>query len=248
MDQEIKINYADNQELKVYLTFPQKIVNAPGLIVIHEIWGLNNQIKRVCDRLSQEGFIALAPELLSGTEFINKINPKLFKDLQNPDKEYQTQALLRDLMQPLASEKFAYEVLAKLSTSFDFLFNNLPTNQKIGVIGFCFGGTYAFHLAVNEPRLKACVPFYGQSPKPLKSIKKINSPILAFYGQEDVGLITSLPELKASMKKYAKNFKSQIYPKTGHAFFNETNHQAYNQVAAEDSWQKMLKFLKKQLK
>jgi len=118
-------------------------------------------------------------------------------------------------------------------------------NGNVGVLGFCFGGTYAFALAASDKRVKATVPFYGHAPEPLDKVDKISCPILAFYGEQDTNLVDPLPELKDAMKKYDKNFDAVVYPNCGHAFFNDTNPGRYNKEAAQDSWKNLLHFLHK---
>jgi carboxymethylenebutenolidase len=150
-------------------------------------------------------------------------------------------------MAPMQEPDFADKTLAKLKVCFDELYNRSDTQQKIAVIGFCFGGSYSFSLAANEPRLKAALPFYGHTTTDIDELKKIHCPIQAFYGQNDEGLMGSLEEVKQLMKTAGVNFKVKVYPDAGHAFFNDTNKIAYNQTAAKDAWQLSLEFLKQTL-
>jgi carboxymethylenebutenolidase len=114
------------------------------------------------------------------------------------------------------------------------------------VVGFCFGGTYSFHLAAHDPRVKVAVPFYGQPPTEAE-IPNIACPVLAFYGDQDANLMQTLPALKENMQKNGKPFEAIVYPGVGHAFFNDTNTRAYNREAAQDAWGKTLAFLKANL-
>lgn len=121
------------------------------------------------------------------------------------------------------------------------------TASEIGVLGFCFGGTYSFALPALDQRIGAAVPFYGH-PLAEEKIADLDCPVLAFYGEEDKNLMGSLPAFKESMTKHNKNFTAVVYPNTGHAFFNDTNERMYNSEAASDAWQKTLAFLKEHLK
>jgi carboxymethylenebutenolidase len=114
---------------------------------------------------------------------------------------------------------------------------------NIGVIGFCFGGTYTFQLAIHDERIKAAVVFYGHPPEE-GEIPNIHCPILAFYGDQDANLMQTLPALKENMGKHGKSFEAVVYPGVGHAFFNDTNARAYNREVADDAWKKTLAFLK----
>ncbi|MEJ0073492.1 MAG: dienelactone hydrolase family protein [Candidatus Saccharibacteria bacterium] len=110
------------------------------------------------------------------------------------------------------------------------------THECVAVTGFCFGGSYSFALAASEPRLKAAVPFYGHANlEDIDALRKIACPILAFYGENDAGLMENLPNVKSEMEAAGVAFTAQVYPDCGHAFFNDTNPFAYNAPAAKDS-------------
>ncbi len=220
---------------------------SPGLIVIHEIWGLNDHIKDICNRFAREGYTTLAPDLLSETGIFEKISPSIFADFQDPEKRHDAQARMREAMQPILTPEYAQHAIAELKAAFEELLALPSSNGNVGVVGFCFGGSYSFHLAAHEPRLKAAVPFYGQPPSE-DEIAQITCPVLAFYGEEDTALIGSLPELRERMAKYNKNFTAEVYEKTGHAFFNDQNPKAYNKEAAQDAWKKTLSFFAENLK
>lgn len=247
MSKNITISYDKDKKFNAYLTAPKAKGPLPALILVHEIWGLNDHIKNVAERLSNEGYIVLAPDLFDDTEIMGKISPEIFANLQNPEKRHQAQAEMRDMMQPLSTPEFAEEALAKLRSGFSYLTIHDHSDGNIGAIGFCLGGTYVFHLATREPMLNATVVYYGQPPRPLKTVENIKSPILAFYGEKDKSLIAVLPELEETMEKFNKDFTSVVYPDAAHAFFNDTNAAAYNRVAAEDSWSKALDFLRRHL-
>ena len=247
MFQELSIKYNDDKQFSAFHTWPDKLGAAPGIIVVHEIWGLNENIKNICNRFSNEGFITIAPDLLGQTGVLEKISPSIFSQLRNKDTRHEAQAKMRDVMQPLSTKEFYDDVLEKLKACFNFLLNDPGMNGNIGIIGFCFGGTTSFYFAENEPRLKACVSFYGKQPQTVENVTKISCPVLAFYGEQDTELTVGLPELADAMKKYGKDFTYLIYPHAGHAFFNNSNQQAYNQAAAEDAWRKTLDFFKKYL-
>ena len=142
---------------------------------------------------------------------------------------------------------FGEKTAAKVRACFDYLFAQPGVEGRVGIMGFCFGGTYSFSLAVHEPRLKAAVPFYGHADFSVEELKQIHCPILAFYGERDENLMASLPELQEKMKAANVDFTVQVYENAGHAFFNDTNRFAYNKPAAEDAWPKALAFLAKNL-
>lgn len=231
----------DNETFPVYLSEPTGTVKG-GIIVIHEIWALNDHTKSIADRYANEGYVAVAPDLLTMTD-IAKHADTLALDLFNPEKRNEAQPKLRALMTPMQEPDFGERTLGKVKVCFDYLYDLPQVEQKVAITGFCFGGSYSYNLAVNEPRLKAAVPFYGHAPLEKSELEKIQCPILAFYGENDEGLISSLPELKDLMQQAGVDFTAVTYPGTGHAFFNDTNPYAYSEAAAKDSWQRTLDFL-----
>lgn len=233
---------AGNKKFPVYVTEPTGPVKG-GLIVVHEVWGLVDHIKRVADRFAAESYLVVAPDLLSDTKMDEQVGVKLQHDLFDPQTRNQAQPAMREFMAPLNAPGFADETIAKLKVCFDYLFDQAQTHQQVAVAGFCFGGTYSFSLAVAEPRLKAVVPFYGHADYGVDQLKHISCPILAFYGQQDKGLMDGLDTLKNNMQEANVDFTTQVYPDCGHAFFNDTNIFAYNQTAATDAWSRVLEFL-----
>jgi carboxymethylenebutenolidase len=229
----------------VYHSYPNDTEKHPGLILIEEVWGVNAHIRSVADRFAAEGYSVLSPELLP-EGLLAMLTPQLQKDLFDPEKRNEVQPKLRAAMQPVMQPEYAKGTIATLKACVDYLLADEHVDGEVGVLGFCFGGTYAFHLAANDPRVKVAVPFYGQAPAE-EEIPNIACPVLAFYGDQDANLMESLPALKENMKKAGKPFEPVVYPGAGHAFFNDTNSRAYNREAAEDAWRKTLVFLKTNL-
>ncbi len=225
-----------------YHSYPEGDRKHPGLILIEEIWGVNDHIKSVADRFAKEGYSVVAPELLPDDTFA-LLTPQMQKDLFDPEKRADVQPVLRAALQPIMQPEFARSTIEKLRACVDYVLADPHTNGTVAVLGFCFGGTYAFHLAAHDLRVKAAVPFYGQPPS-AEEIPNIHCPILALYGEEDHGIVQSLADLKEDMKKHGKNFEAIVYPGVGHAFFNDTNARQYNKQVADDAWAKATAFLK----
>lgn len=232
------------QDTPVYVSESQSDSPLGGLIVIHEVWGLNDHIKKVADRFAKEGFLVYAPDLLSHTGIEEKVSSQLQQDLFNPEKRNEVQPKMRELMSPLQEPDFATNTVKSLEAIFNDLYNNPLTNKKVAILGFCFGGTYSYNLAVSEPRLLAAVPFYGHADQSVEELSKIQAPIMAFYGEKDEALISKLPELENKMNEAKVDFNYQVYSDCGHAFFNDSNPYAYNKAAADDAWNKTITFLK----
>jgi carboxymethylenebutenolidase len=231
-----------DKNYEAYISYPENKEKLSSIILIHEIWGLNDHIKNVSDRFASEGYAVLAVDLLSSEGF-KGIDQNILQEMNIPEKKDEAQKKMRELLAPINSPEFSLKTIEKLKDAYKFLTKESFYNGKIGVLGFCFGGTYSYELAVAESNIAFCIPFYGHAPKD-SDIKKIQSPILAFFGENDKNLVDNLPNLEKLMKDNNKSFEYIVYPNTGHAFFNDTNKNMYNKEAAENAWEKTLEFLK----
>lgn len=215
-----------------------------GLILIHEIWGLVEHIKGVADRFAAEGYLVLAPDLLSGVG----VDPELGQELQNLTfstdevKRAEAQPLMREKLAPARSPEYGQWAVAALTAVVDHLSARPGIDGRVAVAGFCFGGSYSFALAAADPRIRAAVPFYGQPPE-TSELHGISCPILAFYGDQDERLMESLPLVTAAMADAGVDFTPKVYAGSRHAFFNDSNPVTYDKDAAADSWQRTLDFL-----
>jgi carboxymethylenebutenolidase len=214
-----------------------------AVIVIHEVWGLVDHIKSIADRFAEEGYIALAPDLLFELDFSAVDVAVLQKQLFDPKTRNEVQPILRGLMTPIQEPDFGEKTVKRTKACFDYLYNLNDSAHKVSIIGYCFGGTYAYSLAVNEPRLKIAFPFYGHIDEPVEQLKKIKCPVRAFYGQRDERLIEGLDSLKEKMHEAGVDYQAKVYEGAGHAFFNDSNPFAFNKEAAEDAWAIVLKDL-----
>lgn len=225
-----------------YRAHPEAVARG-GLIVIHEVWGLVEHTRDVADRFAAEGYDVIAPDLLSDHGITEDLTAGLGEALFDPERRNEVQPTLRKLMAPLGNPGFAESTVQRVRSCFDLLFDDKAVNGRVGIIGFCFGGSYSFSLAVHEPRLKASVPFYGHADFDVADLKRIKASVLAFYGENDENLMKSLPDLTTRMADAGVGFTAKVYPDASHAFFNDTNRFAYNEQAATDAWGKTLTFL-----
>lgn len=218
-----------------------------ALIVIHEVWGLVDHIKQIADRYAAEGYLVLAPDLLSDVGVTPDIGLELMAMMNDPDEEKRTanQPRLREAFAAHRSPEFAATAVEKLKAVVDALDAEPGIDGRIGVLGFCFGGSYSFALAGADRRVKAAVPFYG-STQP-SEVASIHCPVLAFYGDQDSSLMDGLPALETAMTDAGVDFTAKVYADAGHAFFNDSNPRTFDPAAAGDAWGRSIEFLRSHL-
>ena len=210
---------------KGYLVKPEGEAKCPGLIVIQEWWGLNDHIKDVAGRFASQGYVVLAPDLYDGV---------VTKDAEEAGK----------MMQRLAKKK----ALSYLNGAVEYL-HQCPDvkSEAIGVTGFCMGGSYSLLLACHNQQIKAAAPFYGDVPGDA-DLQNLSAPVL-FIGADNDPWITQekMNRLADALKQYHKEGTVKVYPGVGHAFFNNTRPEAYNEPAAKDAWATVNAFLAQHL-
>ena len=210
-------------QVEGYIAKPKDSGKHPAVIVIHENRGLNEHIRDVTRRFATEGFVALAPDLLS----------RLGGTAKMKSPEDATDAI--GSMNPLSS-------VTDLKATFEYLETRPDVDsEKIASVGFCWGGWRSFMLATVEPNLYRTVVFYGSSPD--TNFDKIQAPVLAHYAKWDNRITGNSLWTGEQMKKAGKKYQYYVYDKTDHAFFNDTGPR-YNPDAAKLAWKRTLDFLR----
>ena len=204
----------------------------PGLIVIHEWWGLNDWVKEQASKLADQGYAALAVDLYRG------------KVATTPNEAH-------EFMGGVPRERAQRD----LQAAFDFLQSQSNVQKaRIGAIGWCMGGGYSLGLALAEPRLAADVVNYGvydyaSLASDTAAIKKINAPVLGLFGALDRGIPQDdVKKFGEQMDKLGKKIDITIYPDAGHAFQNPNNKDGYRPADTADAWEKTVNFLAANLK
>jgi carboxymethylenebutenolidase len=211
-----------------YLSLPKGAGTHPGIVVIHEWWGLNDWVKEQSDSLASHGYIAFAPDLYRG-------------------KVAYDEATAHQLMSGLIEE----EAIAKARAAADFLRSRQDVRANaIGVIGWCMGGRYSIRLAAADPGIRACVAYYGAPITDPHAIQGIQAAMLGNFGAEDQGPSPDqVTQFEAALKSAGKKVDFKIYPGAGHAFANVNNPWGgYRPAAAKDAWQRTIMFLDRELK
>jgi carboxymethylenebutenolidase len=221
------VNYSGaSGDIRANLVMPKGEGKVPGVVVIHEIWGLNSHIEDVARRLGKEGFLALAPDALTpvgGTP-------------EDPMKAF-------PLVRKLDNEANVKNYVAAVK----FLQSHSRSNGNVGVTGFCWGGGVANQVAVNSPDLKAAVPFYGNQPKS-EDVHKIKASLLLHYAENDERINKGIPAFEEALKKASVDYRIYMYEGTQHAFYNDTNAERYHKEAAQLAWKRTIEFFKEKLK
>jgi len=225
---EVSYGKTDSAELKGYLARPKGAKGPlPGLIVIHEWWGLNDNIRAMTRRLAGEGYTALAVDLYAG------------KNATDP------QAAMA-LMQAADANEAAG--IANVKAAYDYL----VTEQKagtVGTIGWCFGGGWSLKTALALPdKVDATVMYYGKVVTDTKALEPLKMPILGNFAGDDQGIPPSaVKEFEKALKADGKTVDIKIYEGANHAFANPSG-KAYKPEAAEDAWKRTVAFFKKNLR
>lgn len=250
-----------DREIDCYLAFPEASRGRhPAIVVIHEIFGVDEHIRDVARRFAAEGYVAAAPNLFTGEmqalltptniglamQAFAQAPPDLRRDpaklaafaaSQPPERRPVLEAFGK-VSNPMVQAGFAHELLAVSR-----YLRGLPEVDpaRVGSVGFCFGGAMSARLATVDPELKAAVIFYGQNP-PLEDVPKVRASVLGLYGEQDPGITGTVPLLAAAMTKAQRQFDYHVYPGAKHAFFNDTRASNYHAASAQDAWKRILTF------
>ena len=211
---------------EAFVAWPAGKAAAPGVVVVHEWWGLNAQIREVAKRLAREGYVAIVPDLYHG---------KVTSDAE------QAHVLLRGLEDPVA--------LSELSAAVTWLKAERRTaKRKVGTVGFCMGGSLAQALALQNAAVSATVMFYGSPVTEARALARLRGPLQAHFGQEDDGIPVAKAEaLRAALLAAGKPGEVFVYAGAGHAFMHDTR-PSYHADASRLGWARMLGFFQKNLK
>jgi carboxymethylenebutenolidase len=221
------------RDLNCFIAYPEIKDKATTVIVIHEIFGLTDWVRSVTDQLAKEGYIAIAPDLLTGSA----PGGGGTSDLPGDDA-------VRKAIFALPPEQITGDLNAVAK-----YVSELPSaNGKIVVAGFCWGGTQTFRYATNNKDLKGAFVFYGSGPESSKDIARIACPVYGFYAENDNRIDATIPKTKELMKAADKTYEPVIYDGAGHGFMRAgqaPDASTANKAAREAAWKRWLDALKK---
>lgn len=224
------IRTGDGDSLRAWVVYPERSTKAPVVVVVHEIFGLSSWIRGVADQLAADGFIAIAPDLLT------------MKNLPDgPDS----------VVAPLATAAIRTLDAGWVQKQLDAVARygmSLPSaQQKYGIVGFCWGGGVSFAHAVHAPGLGASVVYYGTSPKTMDLVS-VRAPVLGLYGGNDARVDATIPPADTALRSLGRTYSYSIYPGAGHGFLRQqTGMDGANMTATRAAWPATIAWFKKYL-
>lgn len=215
----------NGKTLNGYLAVPASEGPHPALVLIHEWWGLNDNIKDYAEKFADEGYVALAVDMYDGKVTTDQAEAGQWAGAVRGDID---------------------AAMANLQTAVDYLKSRADVDDaKLGSVGWCFGGGWSYQMAKNDLGMKATVMYYGQFDAE-HDFEHMKSTILGHFGEEDANIkVDDVREFQAALQTASGTHEVYIYPNAGHGFANDNNTQAYNPEAAKQAWQRTLSFLQR---
>ncbi len=213
-----------DRTIKAFVVYPQSKNKTPVVLVVHEIFGLTDWVRGLCDQLAENGVIAIAPDLLSG---------QTFSDVDGARKAI--------------SELPKAQIKADLDATAEYALKIPATDGTLAVCGFCWGGGWAFGYANENAKLKAAYSFYGTASSEASDVANIACPVYGFYGENDERVGATIPKAEELMKAAGKKYTPVIYKGAGHGFMREgemPGGSEANKKARQDAWTRWKTLLK----
>jgi carboxymethylenebutenolidase len=219
-------------KLSLFVAYPERKEKAPVVIVIHEIYGLTDWIRAVADRLAADGFIAIAPDMLTG---------------RGPGGGGTEKFASRDDVVRAVRELAPAQVAAALDAAAGYGRSLPAASGKVATLGFCWGGAQSFTYATVRPALDAAVVYYGASPD-AAALAQLCAPVLGLYGEDDARVNATVGPAEAKAKELGKTYLTATYPGAGHGFLRaQDGRDGANLAAALQAWPATVDFLRKRL-
>jgi len=219
--------------IRTFVVYPERKDKAGVVIVIHEVYGLTDWIRGVADQLAREGFIAVAPDLISGL---------------GPAGGGTESVPTRDDVVKLVRGLTPDEATRRLDAVRQYALSLPAANGRSATIGYCWGGARSFGYATTQPALNAAVVYYGTSPE-AADLGRITAPVHGHYGGDDARVNATVPPAETEMKRLGKTFAPHVYEGAGHGFLRaQTGRDGANYKATRAAWPATVAFLKAALK
>jgi carboxymethylenebutenolidase len=227
----VKLDAGSGDMVDAWVVFPERSDAAPVVVVIHEILGLTEWVRAVADQFAAEGFIAVAPDLLSS---------------KGPGGKG-SRAVRGDDARALIAQLDPAEVVQRIDAAAGYATALPAAQRRFGVVGFCWGGGVSFAYAAHQPDLDAVVVCYG-TPPAADALARIKAPVLGLFGGSDMRVNAAIAPAAEEMKRLGKSFDYTMFEGAGHAFFRvQDGREGANLEATRQGWPLMIGFLKKNL-
>lgn len=219
------------REFEAFVVYPETRDKAKAVIVIHENRGLNDWARLFADKLAGEGYLVIAPDLISNTVE----GKKRTTDFENSDEA-------REAIYALDPQ----QVTNDLNAAYKYIKSDPASTGEVAVAGFCWGGSQTFRYATNNQDITSAHVFYGTWPEDASAISKISAPVYGYYGGNDNRVNSTIDKTEKLMREAGKTYQYEIYDNAGHAFMR-SGHQPdadpANKKAHEKAWERLLKLL-----
>ncbi len=220
------------RQLHAYVVYPQSSTKSGSVVVIHENRGLNDWARTVADKLAEQGYIAIAPDMLSGAA-----------PGGGRTKDFPSEDAAREAISKLPKE----QILSDLKASANYVRTLPSANGKLAVGGFCWGGARSWEAANTVDDLTAAFVFYGTGPMTEEGVTGIEAPVYGFYGGDDARVNATIDTTRPLMEQHGKRFEPVIYAGAGHAFMRLgelPDASPANKKAHDEAWVRWLDLLR----
>jgi carboxymethylenebutenolidase len=218
--------------IRSFIVFPERKDKAGVVVVLHEIYGLSPWIRGVADAFAREGFIAIAPDLISG---------------MGPGGGGTDSVATRDELVKLIRGLTRAQAEARIGAVRTYAAALPASNGKVGTVGFCWGGTRSFEQAATRPAPQACVVFYGSSPDST-TVLQVTAPVLGLYGADDARVNATIEPARAALEARKVSFEPHLFDGAGHGFLRQQSaREGANLRASEKAWPLAVEFLRRRL-
>lgn len=224
------IDTGAGDSVRAYVVYPERATNAPVVLVVHEIFGLSNWVRGVADQLAADGFIAIAPDLLTSKN-VPQENGEPVRDRAVAEIRTLEADVVHRQLRAIADWGMALPAAA----------------PRYGIVGYCWGGSTSFEHAVRSDEVDAAVVYYGSSPR-TADLARINAPVLGLYGGNDARVNATIAPADSAMSALGKSFEYDIFEGAGHGFLRQQDGaEGANLRATRSAWPRTIAFFREHL-
>jgi carboxymethylenebutenolidase len=232
----VTIRMDQSDSVRAWVVYPERGSRAPVVVVIHEIFGLTTWVRAVADQLAADGFIAVAPDLLTGKRLP-----------MPPDSMAGSSAGLDSAVAMISALDYG-QVIRRISTAGNYGATLPAANSRWGVIGFCWGGAMVLAATANDSTVDAAVAFYGSVTREQVDLASVRAPTLGLFAENDARVNVMIPYVESSYRTAGAEFESAVFAGAGHGFLREQDaHAGANLAAAREAWRRNVDWLRRHL-